>query len=383
MSSKLMKSIKKELSVFLLLAMIVSPTPNKVYAEAPEDTPVMTDGSETEEAHASAGHDSNDSIVSSLFNIEEGCDASKEASEETPAEETPSEERNETVSEEIREETVTEASEEAPDEENPAEEFDGTQQKETLGDAQTLTAAASDGAVITVDAPAGALPEGSYVTAVPVPEEAILPLIEGAEEVAAYDITIYDAYGIEVQPEKPVSIQIMNAPITTADAVYHVDDSMTEATLVTDEINVPEDSFTTDHFSIYVLSSGFKEDGNTFNGVTVGSGTRDRDMDGKTITLHIGDTIVLTDSYTFSSTASFYQDTLYKWNNGWHIWDNTTPVGSGDQLELSKGAYYDRGTGYVHPYLKLTVRAKPRYTLSDPVLYHFICGESAESLYRG
>ena len=72
--------------------------------------------------------------------------------------------------------------------------------------AQKLTAKASDGAMVTVDAPEGALPEGSRVTIKRVSSKAAKAAIESTlgddtelVDVVVYDIVIYDHEGKEVQ----------------------------------------------------------------------------------------------------------------------------------------------------------------------------------------
>lgn len=77
---------------------------------------------------------------------------------------------------------------------------------------QTLEVTASDGAVITITAPEGALPEGAQVSAKPVESVSVEKAVEQAleteekelQEYKAYDITIQDKDGNEIQPEKEI-----------------------------------------------------------------------------------------------------------------------------------------------------------------------------------
>ena len=99
-----------------------------------------------------------------------------------------------------------------------------------------LTAQAPDGAIVTVIAPEGAVPEGSYVTADIVTEDAAISEAIGAAEqgkeivsIVAYDIRIFNPSGEEIQPLRPVQVQIQS-PAVKADedtSVFHIDDAGT------------------------------------------------------------------------------------------------------------------------------------------------------------
>lgn len=99
-----------------------------------------------------------------------------------------------------------------------------------------LTAEAPDGAIVTVIAPEGAVPEGSYVTADIVTEDAAITEAIGAAEqgkeivsIVAYDIRIFNPSGEEIQPLRPVQVQIQS-PAVKADedtSVFHIDDAGT------------------------------------------------------------------------------------------------------------------------------------------------------------
>ncbi len=99
-----------------------------------------------------------------------------------------------------------------------------------------LTAQAPDGAIVTVIAPEGAVPEGSYVTADIVTEDAAISEAIGAAEqgkeivsIVAYDIRIFNPSGEEIQPLRLVQVQIQS-PAVKADedtSVFHIDDAGT------------------------------------------------------------------------------------------------------------------------------------------------------------
>ena len=124
---------------------------------------------------------------------------------------------------------------EPPTDENPTEPeqsvVDETQQEIRMP-AQKLVATASDGAKVTVNAPEGALPEGTSVNVRVVRskfvENAVAEAVEGeGKELVgykAYDITIVGPDGNEIQPEDTVKVNIKNADVNGEDAtVYHVE----------------------------------------------------------------------------------------------------------------------------------------------------------------
>lgn len=128
----------------------------------------------------------------------------------------------------------------------------------TKSEKQVLTAKASDGAKITVTAPAGALDEDVTLQVKKVSsdsvQKAILKQDKDAADFAAYDITILDKNGNEVQPAKAVSVKIKGANVEgDASAVYHVNDAKTTAEPVTADTKGSNASFEAEHFSIYVV----------------------------------------------------------------------------------------------------------------------------------
>ena len=149
---------------------------------------------------------------------------------------------------------------------------DGTQEKDAksadsdsnedagASKAQTLKAKAEDGAAVTVSAPKGALKDGAKVRVAVVSKEKVADAIEaiGGEtgSIAAYDITIVDKEGNEIQPEKAVSVKINDADISgEADSVYHINDSG-KAEEVAAKTSGNDASFNAESFSIYVVVNG-------------------------------------------------------------------------------------------------------------------------------
>ena len=164
--------------------------------------------------------------------------------------------------EQKQEEQIAET--EPPTDENPTEPeqsvVDETQQEIRMP-AQKLVATASDGAKVTVNAPEGALPEGTSVNVRVVRskfvENAVAEAVEGeGKELVgykAYDITIVGPDGNEIQPEDTVKVNIKNADVNGEDAtVYHVENG--NADKVADVSSTENANFSAEHFSIYVIA---------------------------------------------------------------------------------------------------------------------------------
>ena len=131
--------------------------------------------------------------------------------------------------------------------------------------ARTLTATAADGARITVNAPEGAFDKDVKVRVSTVSAGSVRAAVKAQDknvgDVAAYDITIVDKSGKEVQPAKAVSVKIAGASVDgSASAVYHVNDAKTSATPVSASTGGSSASFAANHFSIYVVVTDGDED---------------------------------------------------------------------------------------------------------------------------
>ena len=126
--------------------------------------------------------------------------------------------------------------------------------------AQTLKAEANDGAAVTVSAPEGALKNGAKVRVTVVPKKDVADAMEAVgvdvDSIIAYDITIVDKKGNEIQPKKAVSVKINDADISgEADRVYHINDSG-KAEEVAAKTKGTDASFNAESFSIYVVVNG-------------------------------------------------------------------------------------------------------------------------------
>lgn len=131
--------------------------------------------------------------------------------------------------------------------------------------ARTLTATAADGARITVNAPEGAFDKDVKVRVSTVSAGSVRAAVKSQDrnvgDIAAYDITIVDKSGKEVQPAKAVSVKIAGASVDgSASAVYHVNDAKTSATPVSASTGGSSASFAANHFSIYVVVTDGDED---------------------------------------------------------------------------------------------------------------------------
>ena len=131
--------------------------------------------------------------------------------------------------------------------------------------ADTVLTTTVGSTVITVTAPAGALPEGAYVKAFKADSFIVEKTMEDAAEAegkelvdyAAFNITIYDKDGVEIQPDDTVKVMISGIMVQGGEKnIYHItsegaekmDGTATGSTAV----------FNAEHFSIYVITVNSK-----------------------------------------------------------------------------------------------------------------------------
>lgn len=170
-------------------------------------------------------------------------EGTSEVTAETPAEPEEIYESIDLSEEEIQddEEAAKDQEEEADIQEEAAEEEITEAVSEPAADiqvmpAQFLSCYTSDGNVITLDAPEGALPAGCSIKAEPVDgffaerkiEKAVEDVLEKSDrkilQLKAYDISIYDTDGNEIQPEIPVKVNLGDVNIEGEALIYHIDD---------------------------------------------------------------------------------------------------------------------------------------------------------------
>ena len=321
-----MKMVQRALVLMLSVLMVLSAFPAATFAE-------------------------DEAITEDAVNTVEAQEPVKETAPETqPAE----------VVEPVQEEVKTDAEAVVNEETAPADGESVAEEEEEKYPAQTLKVTASDGAVITVEASEGAFPEDSYVKAKPVSEEAVLALIDGAVEAAAYDITVYDADGNEVQPKKAVEVSFANTGLSDADAVYYVNDAMTKATLVTDSIDDPSDSFTTDHFSFYVVT-GLSQESDGWKGYV---GSLIEHKSSRSIT--VGETISLTCNLQSVTSSRPDQSTFNQWNNGWHVVKATSDSPDvSEAISYSTDIFYDRSGAKWKPFITINALKPGTYSVEQ------------------
>ena len=127
-------------------------------------------------------------------------------------------------SEEDQEDTDDEDSDSQADKED--ESVEETKEEELAYPAQFLSAKASDGAQIYVNATSeGILPEGCSLSVDVIKSDELISSIglEDVSNIKAYDITILDKDGKEVQPKKSVSVTICDSGVVGHNVeVYHI-----------------------------------------------------------------------------------------------------------------------------------------------------------------
>ncbi|MDM8293461.1 InlB B-repeat-containing protein, partial [Faecalicoccus pleomorphus] len=221
----------------------------------------------------------------------------------------------------------TETDNQQPSEEQEeSSEEDGQQEEQTKEDTETvkedieseevsmpeqvLSAVASDGATITIMAPEDSVPENSTVIAEPVENDSIAQSIEDVlneedktlNEYKAYDITILDKDGNEIQPEKDVQVSITGATVSGEEkAVFHIDDS-NKVEKVSDTSVGQTTLFNAESFSIYVVA-GLNE------------GISERTISTSTKEIRVGETIRLRTDQSSS-----------RYSHKWTISDASAPI---------------------------------------------------------
>ena len=117
--------------------------------------------------------------------------------------------------------------------------------------------------IVNVEAPEGALPEGTEISVKPINDAGIMETAKEAVDANAQIIALVDisfsCNGEEVEPEKEITVSIRSAEIT-ADKEYqvvHIDDDLVAEKLADDKVENDGDtvSFTNDEFSIYAVVS--------------------------------------------------------------------------------------------------------------------------------
>ena len=178
------------------------------------------------------------------------------------------------------------------EDEKEEEEEEEEKDKKPERPAQVLRVIASDGAVVTVSAPEGTLPDGAYVTASVVSSDHAREVIDamlGEEQevvsVVVYDITIHDRDGNEIQPDGSVQVSISGSSVQDGESggVYHV--SGDGASMVSG-LSGKDASFSADHFSEYAV-------------VTTRSVSGDS-ISSEGLTIEVGESVIITPPSKYS-----------------------------------------------------------------------------------
>lgn len=221
---------------------------------------------------------------SDLVSQAEGIDQYTEDTVDSEAvEETVEEEAGEEVAETEEEEIPQEATEKESDDavvieeisENEEDIANYEQESDDTDIAFSMTKVV-DGVEISVEATTGVLPEGASFQAVAITDDSSITKIQDSIEsqlsvdksvtdVKAFDITIYDSNGNEVQPNTDkgtVKVTFNNVDTASAQAdsskdmeVFHVTDTLASAEEVSSSIGDGQVSFEAEHFSLYVVAS--------------------------------------------------------------------------------------------------------------------------------
>ena len=189
---------------------------------------------------------------------------------EDEAEDTETEEESEDESEAVEEETAEEEESESEDVSLAAEE-----KKEVIPEALSVKQSIGD-VYICIDAPEGVFPAGTKAVIKELTDAATVNAIEDAvadqlsdnqtiTNIRAFDITMYDSEGNEVQPDTSkgvvnVSIKNINTTEVISDAdkdmeVFHVEDSLNAVSAVDTTVLNGEVCFEAEHFSPYAVVS--------------------------------------------------------------------------------------------------------------------------------
>ena len=212
-------------------------------APEPEPAPAAEEASEPEPAPAAAEE--------SPAAPEEAVDT---AEDEQAAEGSSDSETSEAVTEEQTEGSEADAAEE---ETLPEEEAAEEEEEEVKYPADTFKGSAG-GVSVVINAPEGALPEGTKLTVTAVPAGEVQDAVEGAiggeaSSIKAVDIT-FSYKGKEIEPKKAVKVH-MNASGMANEAnqsVVHIADNGA-ASVVTEAVSNGNATFNSKDFSIYIV----------------------------------------------------------------------------------------------------------------------------------
>ena len=282
------KKLSRLFSVLLTGMMLINTIPTPAIAEEPTETadPVEVEepAPESEPIPEEIQQEETPVVTDEVPVILE--ESPVPAPEETPAAE--QEELQTTETEGISEpdaEAVKETDFEAESEETEVaekteeQETDDSEEKSSEEEVSYPAVSLSEtveGVTVTLTAPEGSLPEGVTMTVVPVHDQAVFNAVNDTLEekgktlsnAVAFDITLHDRKGNELQPNKYVTVSFSNTYLNSPDPessidVFRVSDDASEVTPVTTVAATDNNQmFITDHFTIYVSGKGTTADPN-------------------------------------------------------------------------------------------------------------------------
>ncbi len=233
--------------------------------ETPEESSQAEESSEssvneTPEESSQAEESSESSVNETPEESSQAEESSESSVNETPEESSQAEESSESSvnetpegssqAEESSESSVNEAPEEPSQQKMPAQTFRSQ----------------VDGLLILVEAPQGAFPEGTRMSAAPVYDEAILNTAADSVEgsicaVSAVDITFRNAEGEEIEPLLPIRVSLTPSEGENGEqVVVHVDDDGNTTVMEQQSGSGEEIVFEAESFSVYALVTVALED---------------------------------------------------------------------------------------------------------------------------
>ena len=348
------KNIKRLVAVLVVMAMIISMCSTAFAAGHSKNKP-------SRGSHKSATKEVTNPATDPI--VEESADtaapedqAVDETAETTPEETTVSEETNYVT--ETAEETAPAAEEAADDAVTVADDAEETAPAEVTYPATEFDSDEIAGVIVHVDAPEGALPEGTTMKVSKVNLDAVQDAVDKADDitgtvVAAVDITFFDANGEEIEPNTDITVTMTSDEIAKAGdpKVVHVDvkaDEIEDADVAAENVEAEAEddavAFDADQFSVYAIVDGSTADGRYratyyFQNAD-GSPYYFQNTAGETVNNQI-----LKDGETLENVGVPNIDVTDETFNGWYYW--TEDGGYGSEVQFGAVSVTGNDTIYI------------------------------------
>lgn len=252
-----MEKGKRALVLMLSVLMLFSTFPASVFA-----------GDEAASEAAPAAAEAQEPVKEAEPEPTPQPEESAEPAKEEAAAETPAEETSESADSSGAEQTS--AAETNPEEAVTSEE-EVAKEEEVKYPAVTLKKTVN-GVTVTLKAPEGSLPEGAKLTVAAVNRADVEAAVENKlesqgkimEDVAAFDVTPTDKDGKEIQPRKDVTVTFSGtgldiSGISSIEVFRVSDDAGTVTEMPTSVASADTQKFSTDHFTLYVITGSAAE----------------------------------------------------------------------------------------------------------------------------